>query len=72
MTKSDFLSSQLWSLIGYCILKPVTIGFNMADIEILSNLPEILKGLLHVLQRFLDSNLLDQFYKTMSDLTGER
>ena len=70
--KSKLLSPNLWTLIGLCILRPETVGFNMADIEILANLPEILKSLLQVMQRFLDANKVSAFHKTLSDLTKQR
>ncbi|XP_067947444.1 DNA-dependent protein kinase catalytic subunit-like [Watersipora subatra] len=68
--QSKLLTGEIWKMISLCIFEPVAVGFNMADIEVLSNLPEILKSLLQVILRFLDSKVAEDFYKTLMNLTG--
>jgi len=42
---SDLWSEGLWETVIRCVLHPLTVGFNMADVEVISQLPnEVSKG----------------------------
>lgn len=36
----DFFTPDIWHLVIACIVEPTSIGFNMADVEVMTKLPE--------------------------------
>lgn len=35
----EILGKDLWNLISMCVLQPSAVGFNLGDVEIITNLP---------------------------------
>ena len=36
---SDLWAESLWETVTKCVLQPLAVGFNMADVEVISQLP---------------------------------
>ncbi|CAH1795603.1 unnamed protein product [Owenia fusiformis] len=61
----DLLSAPLWNMVILCILNPASLGFNMADVETMIQLPKETEGLLTILKRSLPESVLKDFYRAI-------
>eukprot|EP00794_Sanderia_malayensis_P010266 gene10266-11321_t len=69
MTSKIFVK-ELYEVILYCILEPEAVGFDIADIIVLQNLPEVMKGLCLAMKKALPPTYLSNFIKSLSALMG--
>ncbi|XP_035828316.1 DNA-dependent protein kinase catalytic subunit [Aplysia californica] len=59
---------DLWRLLCDCVLRPASVGFNLADTEIMLNLPKEMSQVLAVVHKHLPAQLLKQFKVTLRRL----
>ncbi|KAK3580733.1 hypothetical protein CHS0354_005741 [Potamilus streckersoni] len=62
--------SELWESICYCVVQPTHLGFNIGEIEILTNLPKEMEQTLTVLSTGLPINFLTEMKKGISQVIG--
>ncbi|XP_041364232.1 DNA-dependent protein kinase catalytic subunit-like [Gigantopelta aegis] len=65
--------SQLWELLCKCVVHPSDVGFNVSDVEIMSNLPGEMERTLMVLTKCLPPTHLKCLKQTLTEyLQGDR
>ncbi|XP_022110985.1 DNA-dependent protein kinase catalytic subunit-like isoform X2 [Acanthaster planci] len=57
---------SLFDLVVTCILQPTVVGFNMADVEIMNNLPKTTRKLLRLMSTHLPANLRNNLSKAVT------
>ncbi|KAI0227633.1 DNA-dependent protein kinase catalytic subunit [Lamellibrachia satsuma] len=70
MTKdsaTEFWSESLWKTMAACVLEPLAVGFNMADLEVIGHLPNETLAVLRAVQRHLPDNVAAQFRKHLAE-----
>ncbi|XP_076445486.1 DNA-dependent protein kinase catalytic subunit-like [Babylonia areolata] len=66
-------SKTLWQLCASCVVQPSSVGFNMADVEIIMNLPKEMSQVLMVMSRFLSDAQKKQMLSVLGqELQGNR
>lgn len=63
----SILGESLWHVVAFCILDPLRLGFNMADTEVLTNLPENLMQFLRLCRRYLNKEHLQGLSSYLSN-----
>ncbi|KAL3877683.1 hypothetical protein ACJMK2_035352, partial [Sinanodonta woodiana] len=65
--------SELWKSICYCVVQPTHLGFNIGEVEILTNLPKEMEQTLTVFSTGLPLNFLTEMKKGISQvIEGDR
>ncbi|BFZ03143.1 hypothetical protein BsWGS_06182 [Bradybaena similaris] len=57
---------NLWKLLSDCVVRPGVAGFNMADTEIMVQLPKEMNHVLHVLTKFLPAPQMKQLKSSLT------
>nr|QOY44576.1 DNA-dependent protein kinase catalytic subunit [Alvinella pompejana] len=68
----DFWSDSLWQTLASCVLTPSSIGFNMANMEILEKLPLQTQQLLTILKQKLPQNILVCFLDILKNMINSQ
>ena len=63
-------TDNLWDLIVTCALEPISVGFNMGDVEVMMNLPEQMLQILMVVNKYLPAKLTDAFIQRLEKKIG--